>query len=419
MSGTPLLLALDQGTSSSRAMVFTPNGELVASAQEEFPQSYPHEGWVEQDPNDIWASILSVAKKAIAKAEADGDKIVSIGITNQRETTILWDRKTGVPVYPAIVWQDRRTADECARLKADGAEVPLRRRTGLLLDPYFSATKVAWILDNVEGARTAAEAGKLAFGTVDSWLVWKLTGGHVHATDATNASRTNLLNLTTGEWDDEMLSLFRVPRALLPEVKDSAADFGNTDPNLFGRPIPIGGIAGDQQAAAIGQGCFDVGSAKSTYGTGCFLLVQAGNVPPTSDNALLSTVSYQLEGKRAYCLEGSIFIAGSGVKWLRDSLGLIQSADETEALAKSIPHTGGVYVVPAFTGLGAPHWAPEARGLIAGKPQRSGTAELGRATHESGAEKKKKILGMSGIRSSDLLIDRLMPQPLGHEGCSN
>lgn len=386
---TPLLLALDQGTSSSRAIVFGLDGQVVAEAQEEFPSHYPHEGWVEQDPVEIWSTILRTGRMAVDQADAP---ITALGITNQRETTLLWDRESGQPIYPAIVWQDRRTADQCAALKEAGAEQDLRARTGLLLDPYFSATKIAWILDHVEGARQAAEAGRLAFGTVDTWLIWQLTQGAVHATDATNASRTNLLNLHTGQWDPELLELFRIPFSLMPRVQDCASHFGTTHPDIFGHAIPICGVAGDQQAAAIGQSCFSVGDAKSTYGTGCFLLVNAGSTPPTSNHALLTTIGYQFNGERTYCLEGSIFTAGSGIKWLRDGLGLIDSAAETEALAASLPSNRGVYIVPALTGLGAPHWAPDARGLICGLTPQAGPAELVRAMLESAAYQTRDLI---------------------------
>jgi glycerol kinase len=379
---TPFILAIDQGTTSSRAIVFDSAGAVVARAQAEFPQHYPRDGWVEHDPEDIWRTTLETAQAAFAEAEKHGE-VVAIGVTNQRETTIIWDRATGKPICNAIVWQDRRTADACARLREDGAEPDVAARTGLILDPYFSATKAAWMLDNVDGARARAENGDLAFGTVDSFLIWRLTGGRVHATDATNASRTLLYNIHEHGWDESLLDLFRIPMALLPEVRDCADDFGRTDPALFGRPLPICGVAGDQQAAAFGQACFTPGSIKSTYGTGCFVLINTGDKPLASQNKLLSTVAYRLKGKTAYALEGSIFIAGAAVQWLRDELQIIKDARETAALAESIDSNNGVYLVPAFTGLGAPHWAPNARAIISGLTRGAGRAELARAALES------------------------------------
>lgn len=384
MGEKPLLLAIDQGTTSSRAIVFDQNGNIISVAQREFAQHYPSDGWVEHDPHDIWETVIGVSRKAISKAEQlSSAKVVSIGITNQRETTLVWDRKTGEPLYNAIVWQDRRTADQCTKLKEAGFEETLTSKTGLLLDPYFSATKVAWILDKVESARALASQGRLAFGTVDSFLIWKLTGGDVHATDVTNASRTNLYNIHTHEWDEELLSRFDVPASLMPDVKDCADDFGQTLPDLFGRSIPINGVAGDQQAAAIGQACFQPGSIKSTYGTGCFVLVNTGNKAIRSQNNLLTTIGYRVNGKTSYAIEGSIFIAGAAVQWLRDELGVIKDAAETEALARSLSDNGGVYLVPAFTGLGAPHWDPHARGALYGLTRGSGRAHLARAALES------------------------------------
>ena len=377
------ILAIDQGTTSSRAMVFDQQGEIVQVAQQEFPQIYPADGWVEHDPEEIWSTALSVSRQALAAAEADGGRVVAIGVTNQRETTILWDRETGVPVHNAIVWQDRRTAEICERMDAEGLETEIQSRTGLLLDPYFSATKLAWILNNVEGARRQADSGDLAFGTVDSFLIWRLTGGRSHATDATNASRTSLFNIHTQEWDGELLRHFDVPAGVLPEVRDCASNYGETDAALFGRPIPILGVAGDQQAAAFGQCCFDVGSIKSTYGTGCFVLMNTGPQAPVSRHRLLSTVAYRLDGRVSYALEGSIFIAGAAVQWLRDGLGIISHAAETEALAASLRDNAGVYLVPAFTGLGAPHWKPGVRGAILGLTRASGRAELARAALEA------------------------------------
>lgn len=377
------LLAIDQGTTSSRAMVFDSRGEVVQVAQEEFPQIYPADGWVEHDPEAIWTTTLNVSRQALQAAERDGGRVVAIGVTNQRETTVLWERGTGTPVYNAIVWQDRRTAELCRRMVADGLEPDIQSRTGLLLDPYFSATKLAWLLDNVDGARREAEKGNLAFGTVDCFLIWRLTGGRSHATDASNASRTNVFNIHTQEWDAQLLRHFNVPNGVLPEVRNCAADFGETDPALFGRPIPILGVAGDQQAAAFGQCCFDAGAIKSTYGTGCFVLMNTGDEALVSRNRLLSTVAYRLDGRVSYALEGSIFIAGAAVQWLRDGLGIISHARETESLAADLPDNAGVYLVPAFTGLGAPHWKPDVRGAIFGLTRATGTAELARAALES------------------------------------
>ncbi len=383
MANTPLLLAIDQGTTSSRAIVFDRKGAIVSVAQKEFAQHYPADGWVEHDPEDIWETVLSVSREAISKAESDSAKIVGIGITNQRETSLIWNRLTGDPLYNAIVWQDRRTAQTCADLKAKDLEAKVTSKTGLLLDPYFSATKVAWILDKVEGARELAKKGQLAFGTVDSYLIWKLTGGKMHVTDVTNASRTNLYNIHTHEWDKELLSIFNVPASMMPVVKECADDFGQSTPGLFGRAIPIAGVAGDQQAAAIGQACFSKGSIKSTYGTGCFVLVNTGDEPVASKNNLLTTIGYRINGKTSYAIEGSIFIAGAVMQWLRDELGIIKDAAETQSLADSIPDNGGVYLVPAFTGLGAPHWDPNARGAIYGLTRGAGRAHLARAALES------------------------------------
>jgi len=380
---TPYILAIDQGTTSSRAIVFDSGGKIVATAQAEFAQLYPHDGWVEHDPEDIWRTTIETARAAFADAEKTGGKVVAIGVTNQRETTILWDRKTGAPIHNAIVWQDRRTADICAKLREDGAEPHIAARTGLVLDPYFSATKAAWILDHVEGARARAEKGEIAFGTVDTFLIWRLTGGAAHVTDATNASRTSLYNIHDNRWDEALLQKFNVPASLLPEVKDCADDFGKTAPEMFGRAIPICGVAGDQQAAAFGQACFAPGDIKSTYGTGCFVVINTGDKAVVSKNKLLSTIAWRLEGKTTYALEGSIFIAGAAVQWLRDELQIIKSASETAALAESIDSNHGVYLVPAFTGLGAPHWAPNARGLITGLTRGAGRAELARAALES------------------------------------
>ncbi len=378
----PYILSIDQGTTSSRAIVFDSAGAIVARAQSDFPQHFPNDGWVEHDPEDIWRTTLETARAAFTEAEKSGE-VVAVGVTNQRETTILWDRKTDAAVYNAIVWQDRRTADICTGLREDGAEPHVTARTGLLIDPYFSATKAAWVLDNVAGARDRAEDGDLAFGTVDSFLIWRLTGGKEHATDATNASRTSLYNIHDNHWDDALLKTFRVPKGLLPDVRDSADDFGMTEPEFFGRPLPICGVAGDQQAAAFGQACFTPGAIKSTYGTGCFVLINTGAKPLASNNKLLSTIAYRLDGETTYALEGSIFIAGAAVQWLRDELQIIKNAAETAELAESIETNNGVYLVPAFTGLGAPHWSPKARGLISGLTRGAGRAELARAALES------------------------------------
>jgi glycerol kinase len=389
---TDMLLAIDQGTTSSRAIAVDAAARIVAVAQAEFPQIYPQPGFVEHDPEDIWRTTLETARAAFQEAEAGGRRVVAIGLANQRETTLVWDRKTGRPIHNAIVWQDRRTAEECRRLRDRGLEDEVAERTGLVLDPYFSATKLAFILDQVKGARARAGKGELAFGTVDSFLVWRLTGGRVHATDATNASRTSLFNIRADQWDDALLDLFRVPRAVLPEVKDCADDYGATDPSVFGRPVPILGVAGDQQAAAVGQACFRPGDIKSTYGTGCFVLAHTGEIIVRSRNKLLTTIAARLGGRTTYALEGSIFVAGAAVQWLRDGLGIIRSAAETEALAKGLSGNGGVYLVPAFVGLGAPHWAPDARGAIYGLTRASGPAELARAALESVAYQTADLL---------------------------
>ncbi len=377
------LLAIDQGTTSSRAIVFDSSLGPVASAQKEFPQHFPASGWVEHEPEDIWETVLSTAREAIAKAGLVAREIAGIGITNQRETTLIWDRRTGRAIHRAIVWQDRRTAEACAKLAAAGHEDLVASRTGLRIDPYFSGTKIAWLLDNVPGARRRAEAGELAFGTVDSFLLWRLTGGAVHATDATNAARTMLFDIGRGVWDKELLALLDIPAAILPEVRDCAAHFGDTAPELFGGPIPVRGIAGDQQAATIGQACFAPGMVKSTYGTGCFALLNTGDTPVRSKNRLLSTIAYQLGGRRAYALEGSIFIAGAAVQWLRDGLGIIGKASDTGPLAEAADPAQDVYLVPAFVGLGAPHWDAHARGAMFGLTRGTGPREFARATLES------------------------------------
>ena len=348
------ILAIDQGTSSSRAIVFNRQGESLAVAQKEFTQHFPQSGWVEHDPQEIWSSEAAVISEVMASMGISGQDIAAVGITNQRETTILWDAETGEPVYNAIVWQDRRTAEYCDRLKADGLTETIRQKTGLIIDAYFSATKIKWVLDHVPGARQRAEQGRLRFGTVDTWLVWQLTGGRLHITDATNASRTMLFNIHTLQWDEELLRLFDIPRSLMPEVRSCSEVYGHTEATLFGQPVPIGGIAGDQQAALFGQLCTEPGSVKNTYGTGCFLLMNSGEKPITSANNLLTTIALSLGGRVTYALEGSIFVGGSVVQWLRDGLGIIRSSGEVEALAASVPDTGGVYFVPALTGMGAP-----------------------------------------------------------------
>jgi glycerol kinase len=383
MSRTRHVLAIDQGTTSTRAIAFDSSARASALARRELPQHYPASGWVEHDPEDIWRDTLATAQEAIERSGGGAGGIIAIGVTNQRETTVVWERASGRPIHRAIVWQDRRTAETCARLKAAGAEDLVRQRTGLLLDPYFSGTKLAWILDHVQGARPRAERGELAFGTIDAFLLWRLTGGRVHATDVTNASRTLLFDIHRQCWDEELLQLLRVPRALLPEVRDSSEVYGTTEPALFGRALPIAGIAGDQQAALIGQACFAPGMAKSTYGTGCFVLLNTGESAVASANRMLTTPAYRIGGRIAYAMEGSIFIAGAAIKWLRDGLKVIQSAAETAAAAARLPDDHGVYLVPAFVGLGAPHWEPNARALICGLTLDTTGAHLARAALES------------------------------------
>ncbi|MEA3027961.1 MAG: glycerol kinase, partial [Alphaproteobacteria bacterium] len=377
------LIAIDQGTTSTRAIVFDAGLAPVAMAQQELRQIYPAPGSVEHDPEEIWSGVIATVREAMAKARVDAKDIAGIGITNQRETTVVWDRATGKPIHNAIVWQDRRTADACAALRAAGHEPGVAEKTGLVLDPYFSGTKIGWLLDNVGAARAAAGQGRLAFGTVDSFLLWRLTGGKVHATDATNASRTLLFDISRGTWDRDLADLFAVPAGLLPEVRDCAANFGETLPELFGGAIAIRGIAGDQQAATIGQGCFTPGMMKSTYGTGCFALLNTGAEPVHSRHRLLATIAYQLGGKRSYALEGAIFIAGAAVQWLRDGLGLIGQASEVNALAQKADPAEQVYLVPAFVGLGAPYWDAEARGAIFGLTRNSGPAEIAQAALEA------------------------------------
>jgi len=383
MNQQPLILAIDQGTTSSRAIVFDLKGNQVSLAQQEFRQYYPADGWVEHDPHEIWQSTLQVCRQAIEQAERGHGEVICIGITNQRETTVLWERDSGEPVGHAIVWQDRRTAEFCRQLRAANEEPAVSSKTGLLIDPYFSATKLSWLLDQDSALRQRAEQGKLAFGTIDTFLLWHLTGGQVHATDATNACRTMLYNIHDNCWDEELLQLFKVPAAVLPEVHDNANAFGTTAQGLFDRRLTIGGIAGDQQAATIGQACFHKGMVKSTYGTGCFALLNTGGEAITSRNRLLTTIAYRFNGETTYALEGSIFVAGAAVQWLRDGLKLLQSAGETESLARGLESNRGVYLVPAFTGLGAPHWDPHARGAIFGLTRDTGIAEIARAALEA------------------------------------
>ena len=386
------IIAIDQGTTSSRAIVFDREMRVKASAQQEFAQHFPASGWVEHDPEDIWSTVTATVRGAIHRAGLSAADITAIGITNQRETTVVWDKATGAPIHRAIVWQDRRTADTCARLKAGGHEPEITRKTGLLLDPYFSGTKLAWILDNVPGARARAERGDLLFGTIDCFLIWRLTGGKAHATDATNAARTLLFNIRENQWDEDVLRLLNIPRAMLPEVRDCAADFGTTRPDLFGRAIPILGVAGDQQAATIGQACFAPGMMKSTYGTGCFALLNTGATLVESRSRLLGTIAYRLNGQTAYALEGSIFIAGAVVQWLRDGLKMIRAAKETQPLAEAADPGQDVVLVPAFTGLGAPYWNAECRGAIYGLTRGSGPAELAKAALESVGYQTRDLL---------------------------
>ncbi|HUK09343.1 MAG TPA: glycerol kinase GlpK [Stellaceae bacterium] len=386
------VLAIDQGTTSTRALLFDADAQPRAQAQQELLQHYPQPGWVEHDAEEIWQATLATARAVLTERRLAARDIAAIGITNQRETTVLWERSTGRPIARAVVWQDRRTAARCAELVAAGHGELVRERTGLVIDPYFSATKIAWLLDNVAGARDAAERGTLAFGTIDSFLLWRLSGGTVHATDATNAARTLLFDIHRQDWDDELLALFRVPRTLLPEVRDNAGRFGGSQSEIFGAPIAIAGMAGDQQAATIGQACFSPGMIKSTYGTGCFAVLNTGAAPVASRHRLLTTLAYRLEGKPTYALEGSIFIAGAAVQWLRDGLKLIQRADETEALAAAADPARRVYVVPAFTGLGAPYWDAEARGAIFGLTRDVGRAELIRATLEAACYQTRDLI---------------------------
>ena len=402
------LLAIDQGTSSSRTVIYDHDASVVATEQQEFPQIYPRPGWVEHDPEAIWSSVEAVTKGAMAKAGANATDISAIGITNQRETTVIWDRETGEPVYNAIVWQDRRTADYCQAKKNEGLERTVTAKTGLRLDPYFSGTKVAWILDNVDGVRARAEAGKLAFGTIDSFLLWRLTEGRVHATDATNASRTLLFNIHAQDWDDELLALFGVPRALLPEVRDCAADFGVASADCIGGEVPVCGIAGDQQAALIGQAGFEPGMTKSTYGTGCFVVANTGREALHSENHLLTTVGMRIAGEVTYALEGSVFVAGSAMQWLRDELRIIDSAPQSEVIAQRTGVVDDVYVVPAFAGLGAPYWDPDARGAILGLTRGSNSDDIVTATLQSVAYQTCDLIDAmaeDGIRPSVIRVD--------------
>lgn len=387
-----LVLAIDQGTTSSRAIVFDSARRALGVGQQEFPQHFPASGWVEHDPEEIWQSVVATCRAALAQAKCAATDIAAIGITNQRETVVIWDKQTGKPIHNAIVWQDRRTAPLCQKLKKQGLEPLFSRKTGLLLDPYFSGTKIAWLLDRVKGARRRAEKGELHAGTIDSFLIWRLTGGKVHATDATNASRTLVYNIRKNAWDPELLKILRIPATLLPEVKDCADDFGVTQKDLFGAEIPILGVAGDQQAATIGQACFEPGMMKSTYGTGCFALLNTGQDFVRSKNRLLTTIAYRLNGKTTYALEGSIFIAGAAVQWLRDGIKVIGKAEHSGELAASADETQGVYLVPAFVGLGAPHWDAEARGAIFGLTRNSGPAEFARAALESVAFQTRDLL---------------------------
>ena len=408
MAARRYVLSIDQGTTSSRAIAFDEEGKPCFVAQQEFPQIFPDDGWVEHDPEAIWASVLAVSRAVARDVDRAGGEIMAIGITNQRETSVVWERVSGRPIWNAIVWQDRRTAAACRELVAGGREPEVSARTGLVIDPYFSATKIGWILDSVPGARARAEAGELAFGTIDSFLLWRLTGGRVHATDATNASRTNLYNIHTNAWDPWLLEAFGVPDRLLPEVKDSAAEFGAADAELFGRAIPIRGIAGDQQAAAIGQVCFEPGMIKSTYGTGAFVVLNTGAIPLASRHRLLATICYRLGGRTTYALEGSNFVCGAAVQWLRDGLGVIRTAAEVEPLARGLDGNHGVYMVPAFTGMGAPHWDPLARGAIFGITRDTKPAHLARAVLESVCYQTRDLLDAmaeDGVRASEIRVD--------------
>jgi glycerol kinase len=405
----PYVLALDQGTTSSRAILFDHDGNIAGTAQREFPQIFPKPGWVEHDPQEIWATQIGVAIEALGRAHLRPRDLAAIGITNQRETTVVWDRETGQPIHNAIVWQDRRTADHCDRLKAAGHEALVRERTGLVIDAYFSGTKVAWMLDNVAGARARAEAGKLAFGTIDSWLIWKLTSGKTHVTDVSNASRTMLFNINTLAWDEDLLALLGVPASMLPSVRASSEVYGPVSTSLGVAEVPVAGIAGDQQAALFGQMCVSPGLTKNTYGTGCFLLQNTGTRPVPSNNRLLTTVGWTIAGRTEYALEGSVFIGGAVVQWLRDGLGIIQKSSEVEALAASVSDNGGVYLVPAFAGLGAPHWDPYARGTLVGITRGTTAGHIARAAVEAIAYQVADLLDAvhrdSGIALSEMRVD--------------
>ena len=403
------IMALDQGTTSSRAIIFDKNGGIVSLVQREFPQIFPREGWVEHNPMAIWSTQIAACTEALMQIGGSWDEISGIGITNQRETVVVWDRETGAPIYNAIVWQCRRTADYCESLKEKGLSELIRSKTGLLLDPYFSASKVAWILDNVEGARERAERGELCFGTIDTWLIWNLTDGKVHATDYSNASRTMLFNINTLEWDKELLEIFNIPSSILPEVKPSSYIFGHTDTKILGAEIPIGGVAGDQQAALFGQCCFNSGELKNTYGTGAFLLMNIGEKPQITDSGLITTIAWGLDGKVNYALEGSVFVCGAAIQWLRDGMRVIESATDSEYYAKKVPDSGGVLVVPAFQGLGAPYWDPYARGIIVGITRATTKYHIIRATVESMAYQTADVIKLmensTGIKIEGLSVD--------------
>lgn len=403
------VLSLDQGTTSSRAIIFDRSGDIISVAQREFTQIYPYPGWVEHNAEEIWSTQASVALEAILKANLEGENIESIGITNQRETTVVWDKKTGEPIFNAIVWQDRRTSKYCDQIKGEGLTEMIRKKTGLIIDPYFSATKIKWILDNVPGAKKKAFSGSLAFGTIDSWLIWNLTGKEIHVTDVTNASRTMLFNIHTLSWDQELIDLFDIPKIMLPEVKSSSEIFGYTTGNILSHKIPISGIAGDQQAALFGQMCTKIGMVKNTYGTGCFMLMNVGENPVFSQNNLITTIAWKIKNKVQYALEGSVFIAGAVVQWLRDGLGLILSSNEAEILASSVENTEGLYMVPAFSGLGAPYWDQKARGTIVGITRGTSSAHFVRAALESIAFQNMDVLKAmeadSGISIKELRVD--------------
>ncbi len=408
----PYILSIDQGTTSTRAIIFDSAGQTISLAQRELQQIYPADGWVEHQPEEIWQACVEVCRQALQKASLQASEITALGITNQRETTVIWNRSSGKPLHNAIVWQDRRTAAQCEALKAAGHEAMVQEKTGLLLDPYFSATKIAWILDNTEGARAQAERGELAFGTIDSFLLWRLTAGKNHKTDASNASRTCLFNIHHQQWDEELLALFNIPQSLLPTVEDCAADFGHSDAVLFGSPIAISAMAGDQQAALIGQGCTRPGMIKGTYGTGCFMMLNTGPKALRSSQRLLSTVAYRLKGETTYALEGSIFMAGAAVQWLRDGLTIIDSAEQTETLARQANPEHKVYLVPAFTGLGAPYWDPDARGALLGLTRDSGVKEIVAATLQAVAFQSKDLIDAmekdAGIKVPSLRVDGAM-----------